>query len=45
MQDLLQIAHERVEHILATHKVNPPLPTEVIKELEMIMERAKADLT
>jgi len=44
-RETLKIAHERVKQILSNHQVKPPLPTEVIKELEMIMERAQADLT
>jgi len=43
-KEILQVAHERVEHILATHQVNPPLPSDVIEEMEAIMRRAQENL-
>jgi trimethylamine--corrinoid protein Co-methyltransferase len=43
-KEMLQAAHERVEHILATHQVNPPLSSDVIKEMETIIKRAQKEL-
>ena len=43
-KEMLQIAHEKVEYILATHQVDPPLPNNVMKEMESIIKRAQKDL-
>lgn len=44
-KEMLQIAHEKVEHILATHQVDPPLSSDVIKEMDAIIKRAQEDLS
>jgi trimethylamine:corrinoid methyltransferase-like protein len=43
-KEMLQVAHERIEHILATHQVNPPLSSDVIEEMEAIIRRAQKSL-